>query len=46
MIQFYLIQMINSILKWFGYGFQRAAEVNTETWEIVYHPWKLVKLKK
>jgi hypothetical protein len=46
MIRFYLIIFANFILKWFGYSFQRATEVNTETWEVTYHPWKLKKLKK
>ena len=45
MIRFYLITFTNFILKWFGYSFQRAAEVNMETWEITYHPYKLKKTK-
>jgi hypothetical protein len=46
MIKFYLIQLINRPLRLFGYSFQRAAEINMETWEVIYHPWKLEKLKK
>ena len=46
MIKFYLIQLINRPLRLFGYSYQRMAEINYETFEIIYHPWKLEKLKK
>jgi hypothetical protein len=46
MIKFYLIQLINRPLRWFGYSYQRMAEYNPETFEIIYHPLKLEKLKQ
>lgn len=46
MIKFYLIQFINYPLRWFGYSYQRMAELNYETFEVIYHPWKLEKLKQ
>ena len=46
MIKFYLIQMVNFILKIFGYSYQRMAQFDPETFEIIYHPWKLEKLKR
>lgn len=46
MIKFYLIQMVNFILKIFGYSYQRMAQFDPESFEVIYHPWKLEKLKK
>lgn len=46
MIKFYLIQLINRPLRWFGYSYQRMAELDYETFEVIYHPWKLEKLKQ
>jgi hypothetical protein len=46
MIKFYLIQLINRPLSWFGYSYQRMAEFDSETLDIIFHPWKLKKLKK
>jgi len=46
MVKYKLAQFVNSILKIFGYGFQRMAQYDIETFEIIYHPWKLEKLKQ
>ena len=46
MIKYRLVQIINPILRIFGYGIQRMAQYDTETFEIIYHPWELKKLKK
>ena len=46
MIKFYLIQLINRPLRWFGYRYQRMVEIDYETFEMIYHPWKLEKLKQ
>jgi hypothetical protein len=46
MIKFYLIQLVNRPLSWFGYSYQRMAEFGPETLDITFHPWKLEKLKK
>ena len=46
MIKWRLIQFINPILRIFGYNFQRMGEFDPETFEIIYHPWELKKLKK
>ena len=46
MIKFRLIQFINIFLWVFRFAIQREAEVNLETFEVIYHPWKLKKLKK
>ena len=46
MIKYRLAQIANPILRIFGYSFQRMAQFDPETFEIIYHPWKLEKLKK
>ena len=46
MITYYLVKFINVILWVFGCAIQREAEANLETFEVIYHPWKLKKLKK
>jgi hypothetical protein len=46
MIKYRLAQIVNPILKIFGYSFQRMAQFDSETFEIVFHPWQLKKLKK
>jgi hypothetical protein len=46
MIKYRLAQIVNPILRIFGYNFQRMAQFDPETFEIIYHPWKLEKLKK
>ena len=46
MIKYRLVQIVNPILKIFGYNFQRMAQYDTETFEIIYYPWKLEKLKQ
>ena len=46
MIKYRLAQIVNPILRIFGYSFQRMAQFDPETFEIIYHPWKLEKLKK
>lgn len=46
MIKWRLIQIINPILRIFGYSIQRMAQYDTETFEVIYYPWELKKLKK
>jgi hypothetical protein len=46
MIKWKLIQFVNPILRIFGYSYQRMAQYDTETFEIIYHPWELKKLKQ
>jgi hypothetical protein len=46
MVKYKLAQFVNPILRIFGYGFQRMAQYDTETFEIIYHPWGLKKLKQ
>ena len=46
MIKYRIVQFINPILRIFGYGFQRMAQFDPETFEIIYHPWELKKLKQ
>ncbi len=46
MIKYRLAQFVNPILRIFGCEFQRMVQYDPETWEAVYHPWKLEKLKK
>jgi len=45
MIKYRLAQFVNPILRIFGYSFQRMAQF-TDDFEIIYHPWKLEKIKK
>lgn len=46
MIKYRLAQFVNPILRIFGYSFQRMGQFDSETFEIIYHPWKLKKLKR
>jgi hypothetical protein len=46
MIKWRLIQIVNPILRIFGYEIMRMGQYDPETWEVIYHPWKLEKLKK
>lgn len=46
MIKYRIVQFINPILRIFGYGYQRMAQYDTETFEIIYHPWELKELKQ
>jgi len=46
MIKYRLIQVLNIMLEIFGYGYQRMAQFDPETFEVIYHPWKLEKLKR
>ena len=46
MVKYRLAQFVNPILRIFGYSYQRMAQYDPETFEIIYHPWKLEKLKR
>ena len=46
MIKYRIVQFINPILRIFGCGYQRMAQYDTETFEVIYHPWELKKLKQ
>ena len=45
MIKYRLVQIVNPILRIFGYGIQRMGQFDTETFEVIYTPWELKKLK-
>jgi hypothetical protein len=46
MVKYRIVQFINPILRVFGYEIQRMAQYDTETFEIIYYPWELKKLKQ
>ena len=46
MLKYRLIQIINPILRIFGYGYQKSGYFDTETFEVIYTPWELKKLKQ
>jgi hypothetical protein len=46
MLKYRLIQIINPILRIFGYEYQKSGYFDTETFEVIYTPWELKKLKK
>jgi len=46
MLKYRLIQIINPILRIFGYEYQKSGYFDTETFEVIYTPWELKKLKQ
>jgi len=46
MVKYKLVQIVNPILRIFGYGFQRMGQFDSENFEIIYYPWELKKLKQ
>jgi hypothetical protein len=48
MIKFYLIHINANFIHLNGLGIdiQRMVEIDYETFEVIYHPWKLEKLKQ
>lgn len=46
MVKYRLAQFVNPILRIFGYEIQRMAQYDPETFEIIYYPWELKKLKQ
>lgn len=45
MIKYRLIQLINPIFRIFGYGYQKSAWFDSETFEIIYGEWEFKKIK-
>ena len=46
MLKYRLVQIVNPILRIFGHEIQKSGYFDTETFEVIYTPWELKKLKQ